>query len=170
MLIQVQQGEGGKPCIGGKLNFTFLGVSLACLFDNWGNAIVNNRFADNGSYGHATNGDIAAFNFLDGNPTNCYSGNTDPAGLTTSPTGLEQTQPKCTGAGVPANANVPLVSGDPVRQRGVARRGEHPMPGWKALPESDARRHAPAAQASTDDASPLRGRAGQPVVPGAYLR
>ena len=93
VLIQVQQGEGGKPCIGGQLNFSFLGVSLACLFDNWGNAVLNNKFADNGSYGHATNGDIGTLNFLDGNPTNCFSGNTDPAGLTTSPAGLEQTHP-----------------------------------------------------------------------------
>ena len=45
VLIQVQQGEGGKPCIGGQLNFSFLGVTLACLFDNWGNAILNNKFA-----------------------------------------------------------------------------------------------------------------------------
>jgi hypothetical protein len=109
ILIQVQQGEGGKPCIGGQLNFSFLGVSLACLFDNYGNAIVKNRFASNGAYGHATNGDIAMFNFLDGNPTNCFSGNTDPAGLTTSPTGLEQSHPACTGKPVAATPNVPLV-------------------------------------------------------------
>jgi len=108
VLIQVQQGEGGPPCIGGKLNFSILGVNLACLFDNWGNAILNNSFARNGSYRHATNGDIATFNFLDGNPTNCYRGNTNPAGLTTSPAGLEQTQPACTGV-APANVNVPLV-------------------------------------------------------------
>jgi hypothetical protein len=109
VLLQVQQGEGGKPCTGGKLNFSFLGISLECLFDGWGNAILNNRFANNGSFGHATNGDIGAFNFLAGNPTNCYRGNTDPAGLTTSPAGLEETFPACTGAAAPANPNVPLV-------------------------------------------------------------
>jgi hypothetical protein len=109
VLIQVQQGEGGPPCIGGQLNFSLLGISLACLFDNWGDAILGNAFANNGSYGHATNGDIAALNFLSGNPTNCFSGNTDPAGLTTSPAGLEQTHPACTGASAPANTNVPLV-------------------------------------------------------------
>jgi hypothetical protein len=109
VLIQVQQGEGGKPCIGGKLHFSYLGVKLKCLFDNWGNAILNNSFADNGSFGHATNGDIGSFNFLNGNPTNCFSGNIDPAGLTTSAAGLEQTYPACTGARVAANPNVPLV-------------------------------------------------------------
>jgi hypothetical protein len=109
VLIQVQQGEGGPPCIGGKLSFTLLGITLPCLFDNWGDAILDNSFADNGSYGHATNGDIGAFNFLSGNPTNCYSGNTNPSGLTTSPSGLEQSHPTCNGAPAPANTNVPLV-------------------------------------------------------------
>ena len=142
VLIQVQQGEGGPPCIGGKLNFSLLGISLACLFDNWGNAILKNKFADNGSYGHATNGDIGAFNFLSGNPTNCFSGNTDPAGLTTSPAGLEQTHPACTGASAPANTNVPLVLeilcgnegsllGGPSRVRAVSP--TRPGPTWSCI-------------------------------------
>ncbi len=110
VLIQVQQGEGGAPCIGGTLNFNVLGIlTLPCLFDGFGNAILKNSFADNGSYGHQTNGDIAAVNFQDGNPTSCYRGNVNPAGLTTSPAGLEQTHARCTGAGAPANVNVPLV-------------------------------------------------------------
>jgi hypothetical protein len=109
VLLQVQQGEGGPPCIGGQLNFTFAGITLKCLFDGWGNAILNNQFAHNGSYGHATNGDIGLLNFLSGNPTSCFRGNVDPAGLTTSPADLEKTYPECTGAAAPANANVPLV-------------------------------------------------------------
>lgn len=110
VLIQVQQGIGGPPCKGGTLNFSVLGIlTLPCLFDNWGDAILNNSFADNGSYGHQTNGDIAQANFLSGNPTNCYQGNTDPGGLTTSPSGLEQSNPTCNGAAAPANTNVPLV-------------------------------------------------------------
>ena len=52
------------------LNFNLLGIlTLPCLFDSSGNAILNNSFADNGSFGHATNGDIAAFNFVNGHPT-----------------------------------------------------------------------------------------------------
>jgi hypothetical protein len=110
VLIQVQQGEGGPPCIGGVLHFNVLGIlTLPCLFDNWGNAILRNKFAHNGSYGHATNGDIAQANFLSGNPNNCYRGNTDPRGVRTSPTGLERTYPACTGAPAAANTNVPLV-------------------------------------------------------------
>ena len=109
VLLQVQQGEGGPPCIGGQLNFSFAGITLKCLFDGWGNAILNNQFAKNGAFGHASNGDIGAVNFLSGNPTSCFRGNVDPAGLTTSPAGLETTYPECTGAAGPANANVPLV-------------------------------------------------------------
>ena len=102
--------DSGPPCTGGVRNVTVLGLlPVDCLFDPWGNAILGNAFAQNGSYGHATNGDIAALNVLDGNPTNCYSGNTDPGGLTTSPAGLEQSYPSCNGAGVPATSNPPLA-------------------------------------------------------------
>ena len=134
VLIQVQQGEGGPPCIGGKLNFSLFGITLACLFDNWGNAIHNNAFANNGSYGHATNGDIAAFNFLNGNPTNCYSGNTNPAGLTTSPDDLEQTHSVCTGAGAPANVNAPLVEEILCGNEGSLVGGSIACPGGKPYP------------------------------------
>jgi hypothetical protein len=110
VLIQVQQGEGGPPCIGGTLNFNALGIlTLPCLFDGYGNAILKNSFAHNGSYGHQTNGDIAALNLESGHPTSCYRGNTNPAGLTTSPADLEKTYPVCTGAAAAANPNVPLV-------------------------------------------------------------
>jgi hypothetical protein len=134
VLIQIQQGEGGKPCIGGQLNFTFLGVNLACLFDNSGIAVLHNKFAHNGSYGHATNGDIGALNFLSGNPTSCYSGNTDPAGLTTSPAGLEQSHPACTGAAAPANANVPLALELLCGNEGVLVGVKLPCPGGKPYP------------------------------------
>ena len=110
VLIQVQQGEGGPPCIGGVLNFNALGIlKLPCLFDNYGLALLNNRFAHNGAYGHATNGDIASLNFLSGNPANCYRGNVNPAGLTTSPARLQRKQPRCNGSPMSANPNVPLV-------------------------------------------------------------
>ena len=110
VLIQVQQGIGGPPCIGGVLDYNVLNIlTLPCLFDNWGNAILDNRFAHNGSFRHRTNGDIAAGSFLSGNPTDCYRGNTDPGRLTTSPSGLQKVHPACKRAGVPATLNLPLV-------------------------------------------------------------
>ena len=108
VLIQVQQASG-PPCISGVLNFSFLGINLPCLFDPYGDAILHNSFANNGSFGHQTNGDIAAFNLLSGHPVSCYRGNTNPAELSTSPAGLEQTYPACTGAPGPAIQNVPLI-------------------------------------------------------------
>jgi hypothetical protein len=135
VLIQVQQGQGGPPCIEGVLNFNVLGVlTLPCLFDNWGLAILNNGFAGNGSFGHATNGDIAQANFLSGNPTNCYSGNTNPGGLTTSPAGLEQTHPTCDGSSVPANFNVPLVEQVLCGNEGVLVGASIPCPGGVPYP------------------------------------
>jgi hypothetical protein len=134
VLIQIQQGIGGAPCIAGILRFTYLGITLPCLFDPWGNTIVDNSFANNGSFGHATNGDIAAFNLLNGDPTNCYDGNTDPSGLTTSPAGLEQTDPSCTGAGVSANRNLPLIEEILCGNEGVLVGVRIGCPGGKPYP------------------------------------
>ncbi len=136
VLIQVQQGEGGKPCIGGVLNFNALGIlTLPCLFDGYGAEILHNSFAHNGSYGHATNGDIGAFNFVSGNPVSCYRGNTNPAGLTTSPAGLEQTYPACTGKPGPANNNVPLVLEILCGNEGALVGVAVPCPGGKPYPK-----------------------------------
>ena len=134
VLIQVQQADG-PPCIAGTRNFSLLGITLPCLFDNWGNAILNNNFADNGSFGHATNGDIAAFNLLSGNPTNCYSGNTNPSDLTTSPAGLEQSQPTCSGAAAPANTNVPLIEEILCGNEGALVGASLPCPGGTPYPK-----------------------------------
>jgi hypothetical protein len=101
--------DSGPPCTGGTPNFVFLGMTIGCLYDNYGNVIRDNRFADNGAAGHTTNGDIATQNFTGGNPTNCYSGNTDPSGLTTSPSGLQQSKPSCDGTPALANVNGPLT-------------------------------------------------------------
>ena len=134
VLIQVQSGEGGKPCIGGVLNTTVFGIHFDCLFEPWGNAILNNSFADNGSFGHASNGDIGSLNFIAGNPTNCYRANTNPAGLTTSPTGLEQVYPACTGAPAPANPNVDLALELLCGNEGALVGGSIPCPGGKPYP------------------------------------
>ena len=108
VLIQIYPDSGG-PCTGGTLNYPLLGQG-SCLFDSWGNAILSNSFAGNGAFSHPTNGDIALLNLESGHPTNCFTRNSDPGGLTTSPPNLEQSYPACTGAPGPANANVPLIT------------------------------------------------------------
>ena len=62
------------------------------------------------AYERPANGDIALLNLEGGHPVNCFSANTDSAGLTTSPANLESTYPSCTGQPGPANANGPLIT------------------------------------------------------------
>jgi hypothetical protein len=127
--------DSGPPCDGGTLNFSILGLSFGCLFDQWGNAILNNSFRNNGSYGHATNGDIAAQNFEAGHPRSCYRGNTDPRGVTTSPANLERTNPTCNGTIVPANPNVPLALEQLCSNEGAVGGGTPiPCPGGHPYP------------------------------------
>jgi hypothetical protein len=133
VLVQIFPDDG-PPCTGGTRNFSFGGLTFGCLYDQWGNAIRSNRFSNNGSYGHATNGDIAALNLESGHPTSCYRGNLDPAGLTTSPSNLQQTNPVCNGAAVPANPNAPLVVELLCGNEGAAAGAELPCPGGHPYP------------------------------------
>jgi len=98
--------DQGPPCIGGTLNFPLLGAG-GCLFDEWGDALIDNVFSHNGSYGNPTNGDYAELKLEAGHPTNCYRGNTELGGgsATSSPSNLEQTAPQCDGSAVPADPN-----------------------------------------------------------------
>ena len=99
--------SSGRPCTGGTLNFL---VSGTCLFDTWGNAIIDNRFADNGSYGHPTNGDFGYINFEDGHPNNCFRGNTEIGGGPVRPASAAALQvefPTCAGELVPAGSSDP---------------------------------------------------------------
>jgi hypothetical protein len=101
--------DSGPPCIGGTLNSPLLGNG-SCLFDDWGNALLNNTFAHNGGYGNPTNGDFEQQSF-ESHPSNCFSGNRDVAGsLNPASAALEQAYPTCTTSNVPANFNVPFLN------------------------------------------------------------
>jgi hypothetical protein len=79
--------------------------SNACLYDDWGIEVGGNTFAHNGFFNNNSNGDIAEITETSA-PTNCYHGNTDSAGpLTTSPSGLQQSKPKCDGRNAPPDPN-----------------------------------------------------------------
>jgi hypothetical protein len=79
----------------------------SCLYDDWGDAIQNNTFSGNGTFGHPSNGDIAWLNFESGHATPCFRGNKAQGGgaVTTSPANLQQTNPRCDGSSVAANGN-----------------------------------------------------------------
>lgn len=83
--------DSGPPCTGGT------SLPNLCLYDEYGDALINNTYTDNGFFGNPTNGDFAAVN-LELDPTDCFRGNTDTGGrLTSSPAGAEQTYPSCNG-------------------------------------------------------------------------
>ncbi len=93
--IMVPYPDSGGPCKGGVLGWAGSG---SCLFDESGDALLDNTFADNGSFGNPTNGDFALTNFEPG-PTDCFSGNVEQGGgaVTSTPANAEQEYPTCNG-------------------------------------------------------------------------
>ncbi len=104
-VIFVSYPDSGPPCLGGTKNLPLFGNG-SCTFEGWGDALIDNTFSHNGSYGHPSNGDFAKLNLVDGNPTDCYSGNTDAGGgpVTPSSAALQAAHPVCNGALVPASS------------------------------------------------------------------
>jgi hypothetical protein len=108
-VIIVPYSDAGPPCTGGTLNSPFLGTG-GCLYDEYGDALINNKFGHNGFYGNPTNGDFGQLNF-EHHATNCFSGNMDPGGsLTSGSATLQQSYPACSGATVSPNINVPFLN------------------------------------------------------------
>jgi hypothetical protein len=106
--------DHGPPCTGGTLNFKRAG---SCVFDAWGNAIIDNQFGQNGRFGHPTNGDFGYVTFEDGHPTNCFRGNTAAGGGSVKPASaaaLQVKSPSCTGELVPAGASDARLLGEAV--------------------------------------------------------
>jgi hypothetical protein len=82
-------------CAGGT------GNGSLCIYDDWGNALLNNTYTGNGSFGNPTNGDFAELTLESGHPINCYRGNTDTSGtVTSSPPTLQTTNSNCGQTGV----------------------------------------------------------------------
>jgi hypothetical protein len=107
--IIVNYPDKGPPCTGGTKNSPILGKK-SCLYDEWGDALINNTFSHNGSYGNPTNGDFEQLNF-ETHPSNCFRGNVNTAGsLSPGSVALEQTYPVCTTSAVPPNLNVPFLN------------------------------------------------------------
>jgi hypothetical protein len=87
--------DSGPPCTGG----TDAG-GQACIYNESGDALLDNTYTNNGSYGNPSNGDFAWTSFEPG-PTDCFSGNTDTGGtLTTTPSDAQQAYPSCNGSTV----------------------------------------------------------------------
>ncbi|MCU1587418.1 MAG: hypothetical protein JWN31_911 [Frankiales bacterium] len=88
----------GQNCQGGTYAIPpgTPGQDPLCYFPAYGNAVMDNAFKNNGTFGNPTNGDIAMFNVVAMDPPgakgDCASGNSDPAGVTSEPL-LVQTLP-----------------------------------------------------------------------------
>ena len=95
----------GQNCQGGISS----GAGDLCLFDDWGNELAGNQFSGNGFFGNDTNGDFGEITETAA-PTNCFHGNTDPAGVTSSPPDLQTTKPACDGHTVPPDPNPELTN------------------------------------------------------------
>ncbi len=83
-LGQTCSGTGGTQVSG-----------FGCVYEAYGDALLNNTFTNNGFFGNPSNTDYAQIVLNPGKPRNCFASNTAPKG--SSPAGLEQSQPTCDG-------------------------------------------------------------------------
>jgi hypothetical protein len=87
------------------------GPGNVCNYDDWGNALLNNKFTHNGFFGNPTNGDFAEITTTPGHPINCYRGNTDTSGtVTSSPPNLQTTNSNCGQTAVVPDSNPEFTS------------------------------------------------------------
>ncbi len=100
-------------CVGGDTNGLPPLLPKSCLYGAWGNEIAHNTFKGNGAFGNPTNGDLADLD-TSHTPGNCWHDNTDPAGVTSAPANLQQTNATCgvtgAGAGVDVSSPATLIS------------------------------------------------------------
>jgi hypothetical protein len=75
-------------CQGGDYLVPPPSPSPLCYYHAFGNVVASNSFRNNGSYGNPTNGDITLYSESH-NPGNCFSGNTDPNGLSSEPAAIQ---------------------------------------------------------------------------------
>jgi hypothetical protein len=88
-----------------------------CFFNDFGSDTRGNLFRANGSFGQPTNADLADLSDFSavGIPAaapgqgNCWHGNIDPAGVSSWPPNLEQTNGDCATAGPGASVTDPLL-------------------------------------------------------------
>jgi hypothetical protein len=93
--------DSGRPCTGGTQTGVF------CLYDEYGDALLHNRYKHNGFFGNQTNGDFGAFNLEPDEPTDCFHGNKSMGGgkPKSSEPNLQQMYPKCGSKALLPNPN-----------------------------------------------------------------
>jgi hypothetical protein len=115
--------NGPSDCIsaGGVWDNAFVDVlagGSACFFNAFGSNVHDNVFIGNGSFSQPTNGDLADlsdFSAIGIPPAapgqgNCWHNNVDPAGVSSAPPNLQQTNGDCATAGPGAAVTDPLFA------------------------------------------------------------
>jgi hypothetical protein len=110
------QSAHNNDCRGGVQNGSAFGTTVPCLFDVWGNAVLNNTFKGNGSFGNTTNGDLADLSQQPseqpGAPGDCFHGNkkTNGSQATTWPVTLQTTQGTCGQSNYPDSGSFSVLA------------------------------------------------------------
>ena len=95
----------GQTCAGaGGVQLTGFG----CVLDPKGDALLDNTFTHDASFGNPSNADFGQIVINGNGPRNCFAGNTAPAG--SAPAGLEQAQPTCDGTKAVQNTGGTLLA------------------------------------------------------------
>jgi hypothetical protein len=98
--------DNGPPCTGGTMGNLLFG-STSCVYDEYGNAVINNKYVHDGFFGNPTNGAFDQVNLNGSEPTNCYSGNTMDGGpLTGDAAALQSANSSCGDTSLLPNLNL----------------------------------------------------------------
>ncbi len=124
--IFVPYPDSGPPCKGGTGGQK---KGVTCIFDEYGDALLDNHYAKNGFYGNPTNGDFGAVNLEPNEPTDCYHGNREVGGkpVKSSPSNAQKEYPKCNGKKVAPDTNLTFLEE-------VACDAQVPLPGGTTPP------------------------------------
>ncbi len=106
-MLMVPYLDSGKPCTGGVYSNKLFGKG-SCEYEEYGDALLNNKFTGDGGYGNKTNGAFDQLNFF-AEPTDCFRGNTDSQGLSADAAALQKAHPLCSGKDS-SNINVTLLN------------------------------------------------------------
>ncbi len=105
--------KAGMACHGGTPNFDLFGITIPCLYEDQGEAVLNNKFTHVGYYGNPSNGDFEMTTEQPNLAASCFVGNTDARGhlytvagsdVTTSKQ-LQATDGKCGGVAATPTTN-----------------------------------------------------------------
>ena len=163
-MILVAYPDSGPPCTGGTKDSPILGKG-SCLYDEWGDHVINNTFSAQRRLRKPDQRRLRAAQLRDA-PERLLQRQRRHVRRAESRTRprCRQAHPTCTTTPVASEHNIPFLNEVAVRLAGPSCQPFGCQPGDHYPQPFTHSRHAQAAQAPGDDAQPVQGRAGQPVV------